>query len=156
MLDRGVVKEFLEENLKDAEIEIPEDIDFNDLVETFCLYTEDDYYEWLKDNYKSFFSIGTIGLAFNWDEIRERIEERRRSGELRNPEVKLIKDKREKLEDWYAKHIFESIEWHDDSVLFSICQEGLTSATEIDDEDLIEQYKEYADRENISEKDRII
>ncbi len=156
MLDRRVVKEFLEENLKDAEIEIPKNIDFDELVETFCLYTEDDYYEWLKGNYKSFFSIGTVGLAFNWDEIRERIEERKKSGELRKPEVKLTKDQREKLEDWYAKHIFKSIEWHDDSVLFSICREGFTSATEIDDDDLIEQYKEYSDEESIPEKDRII
>ncbi len=156
MLDRRVIKEFLEENFKESDIEIPEDINFDELVETFCLYTEDDYYEWLKDNYKSFFAIGTIGLAFNWDEIREKIEERRRSGELRKLEAKLTKDQREKLEDWYAKHIFETIEWHDDSVLFSICQEGLTCATEIDDEDLIEQYKEYADKENIPEKNRII
>ncbi len=69
---------------------------------------------------------------------------------------KLTKEQRQKLEDWYAKHIFESIEWHDDSVLFSICKEGLTSTTEINDKDLIEQYKEYADEENILKKDRII
>ncbi|MCK4321648.1 hypothetical protein KAX08_03925 [candidate division WOR-3 bacterium] len=156
MLDRGVVKEFLEEKLKDAGIEIPQDINFDELVETFCLYTENDYYEWLKDNYKSYFSIGNIGLAFNWDGIRERIEGRRKSGELRKPEAKLTKGQREKLEDWYARHIFETIEWHDDSILFSICKEGLTCATEIDDEDLIKQYKEYADRENIPEKDMII
>jgi len=28
------------------------------LVETFCKYVEDDYYEWLKDNFKSFFNYG--------------------------------------------------------------------------------------------------
>ena len=53
MLDREVVKEFLEEELED--IEIPKSISMQDLVETFCKYTEDDYYEWLKDNFKSFF-----------------------------------------------------------------------------------------------------
>lgn len=153
MLDRRVVKEFLEENLKDAGIEIPEDINFDELVETFSLYTEDDYYEWLKDNYKNFFDPANTE---DWKWVKKRIEERRKSGELRKPEVKLTKDQREKLEDWYAKHIFETIEWHDDSVLFSICREGFTCATEIDDEDLIEQYKEYADKENIPEKDRII
>lgn len=46
MLDREVVKKFLEEKLEG--IEIPEDISFDVLVETFCKYTEADYYEWLK------------------------------------------------------------------------------------------------------------
>jgi hypothetical protein len=70
MLDREVVKEFLQEKLEG--IEIPKDVSFDDLVETFCKYTEDDYYEWLKDNCKSFF----YSLPQNnpdWDWIRERI-----------------------------------------------------------------------------------
>ena len=70
MLDRQVVKEFLEEKLKDAEIEIPKNISEEVLIETFCRYTEDDYYEWLKDNFKSFFNHGNP----HWDWIRERIE----------------------------------------------------------------------------------
>ncbi|GAI88782.1 unnamed protein product [marine sediment metagenome] len=93
MLDRRVVKEFLEENLKDSEIEVPEDINFDELVETFCLYTEDDYYEWLKDNYKNFFDPANTE---DWKWVKKRIEERRKSGELRKPEVKLTKDQREK------------------------------------------------------------
>ncbi|MCK4297693.1 MAG: hypothetical protein KAW56_01680 [Candidatus Marinimicrobia bacterium] len=68
MLDRQVVKEFLQEELE--EIEIPKDISFDDLVETFCKYTENDYYEWLKDNFKSFLNHGSP----DWDWIRERIE----------------------------------------------------------------------------------
>ena len=68
MLDRQVVKEFLEEELED--IEIPKDISFDELLETFSKYTEDDYYEWLKDNFKSFFDHGNP----QWDWIRERIE----------------------------------------------------------------------------------
>jgi len=73
MLDRQVVKEFLEEKLKDAEIEIPKNISEEVLIETFCRYTEDDYYEWLKDNYKSFFqSSAKNGIDWNW--IRGRIE----------------------------------------------------------------------------------
>jgi hypothetical protein len=59
MLDREVVKEFLDETLEG--IEIPEDISFDTLVETFCKYTEDDYYECLKDNYRSFFQPLTEG-----------------------------------------------------------------------------------------------
>jgi len=42
----------------DEELEemcIPKDITGEVLVETFCKHVEDDYYEWLKDNFKSFF-----------------------------------------------------------------------------------------------------
>jgi len=68
MLDRQVVKEFLEEALDG--IGIPQNILFGDLVEIFCKYIEDDYYEWLKDNFKSFFNYGNP----DWGYIKERIE----------------------------------------------------------------------------------
>lgn len=67
MLDRQVVKEFLEEELEG--IKIPKNISKKVLVETFCQYTEDDYYEWLKDNFKSFFNHSNP----DWDDIREKI-----------------------------------------------------------------------------------
>ncbi len=70
MLDRAVVEEFLDEQFKDTDFEIPDDISISTLVETFCLYTEDDYYEWLKDNFKSFFNHGDP----RWNWIRGRIE----------------------------------------------------------------------------------
>ena len=70
MLDREVVKEFLENKLSDWELELPPDIDLNELVEVFCLYVEDDYYEWLKDNFKSFFEHG----APDWEWIRNKIK----------------------------------------------------------------------------------
>ncbi len=66
MLDRQVVKEFLDCELED--LEIPEDISEDALVEAFCQYTEDDYYEWLKDNFKSFFDRGNP----DWDWIRNK------------------------------------------------------------------------------------
>ena len=56
VLSRKVVREFLDEKLE--EIEVPDDIYKEVLVEAFCKYTEDDYYEWLKDNFKSFFNCG--------------------------------------------------------------------------------------------------
>lgn len=56
MIDRESVKEVLEEELEG--IDIPGDIIFRKLLEPLCVYTEDDYYEWLKDNFKSFFSYG--------------------------------------------------------------------------------------------------
>ncbi|MBE0477627.1 hypothetical protein IBX65_00710 [Candidatus Aerophobetes bacterium] len=69
MLDRKVVKEFLEEEFKDIELEIPRDISKEALIETFCRYTEDDLYEWLKDNFKSFFNRADP----NWDWVKDRI-----------------------------------------------------------------------------------
>lgn len=69
MLDRAVGEEFLDEELED--IEIPADIPKSILVETFCRYTEFDYYEWLKDKYKSFFNHGDP----NWDWIKDRIKQ---------------------------------------------------------------------------------
>ena len=68
MLDRQVVEEFLDREFEEVELEIPEDIPKDKLVETFCLYVEDDYYEWLKDNLKSFFNGNP-----DWDWIRDRI-----------------------------------------------------------------------------------
>jgi len=67
MLDRGVVEEFLGCELKD--LAVPEDIPKEALVEAFCQYTEDDYYEWLKDNFKSFFNHGDP----DWEWIRGRL-----------------------------------------------------------------------------------
>jgi len=68
MLDREVVQKFLEERFEDNEVRIPKRIPIKDLTEAFCLYIENDYYEWLRDNYKSFFE----GLDWNW--IKERIQ----------------------------------------------------------------------------------
>jgi nuclear transport factor 2 (NTF2) superfamily protein len=69
MLDREVVRDFLLEKSKESSINIPESIDRRKLVEAFCRFTEDDYYEWLKDNFKSFFNHGNP----NWEWIEERI-----------------------------------------------------------------------------------
>ena len=72
MLDRQAVQEFLEDNLKDWGITLESDIDIKELTEAFCVYVEDDYYEWLNDNVDSFFEVGTDGI--DWDLIKERIE----------------------------------------------------------------------------------
>jgi len=65
MLDRAVVEEFLDCEFEELELEIPKDISKEQLVEAFCQYVEDDYYEWLKDNFKSFFEHGVP----DWDWI---------------------------------------------------------------------------------------
>ena len=75
MLDREVVKEFLDDELDDMEIEMPQGIVQDSLVEAFCRYVEDDYYEWLKDNLRSFFDHGNP----DWDWIRQRIGQQSRS-----------------------------------------------------------------------------
>jgi len=67
MLDRNVIKEFLSEELQG--INIPQDIVIDDLTETFCKFVEDDYYEWIKDNFHSFFNYYNP----DWDWIRKRI-----------------------------------------------------------------------------------
>lgn len=71
MLDRDVVKDFLKEEFEDQEIKVPKDVKMKELVETFCLFVEDDYYEWLSDNYKSFFE------GSDWAWIREKIRKYR-------------------------------------------------------------------------------
>ena len=70
MLDREVVGEFLDGEFEEGDWEIPADIPKDDLVEAFCQYPEDDYYEWLKDNSKSFFDHGNP----DWDWIRDKIK----------------------------------------------------------------------------------
>lgn len=69
MLNRKVVENFLFEKIKDSGIEIPKRIDRRKLVEVFCRFTEDDYYEWLKDNFKTFFNHGNP----DWDWIEEQV-----------------------------------------------------------------------------------
>ena len=68
MLDRKDVKKFLDGELK--ETETPDDIFKEVLVETFCKYLKEDYYEWLKDNFKSFFNYGKP----DWRGLREGIK----------------------------------------------------------------------------------
>jgi len=64
VLDRKVVEHFLFEELGEAQIQIPKGIGRTKLVEAFCIFTEEDYYEWLKDNFKSFFNHGSPD--WNW------------------------------------------------------------------------------------------
>ncbi|MBU4483776.1 MAG: hypothetical protein KKG62_06690 [Actinobacteria bacterium] len=71
MLDREVVGEFLDEEFK--RMEIPDDIFKEAVVEAFCKYVENDYYEWLEDNFKSFFNYGKP----DWKWVRERIKKYR-------------------------------------------------------------------------------
>ena len=70
MLDRTVIEALLDWEFEGLDLEIPEDIPREALVEAFCQYTEDDYYEWLKGNFKSFFDHGNP----DWEWIRKKIK----------------------------------------------------------------------------------
>ena len=72
MLDRDAVEEFLDSEFEDMELEIPEDIPKEQLLEAFCQYIEDDYYQRLKDSFKSFFDHGEP----DWEWIRKKIKNR--------------------------------------------------------------------------------
>ncbi len=69
MLDRDVVEELLEEEFREREIKLPKGISQKTLTEVFCKYIEDDYYEWVKDNFKNFFNDGDP----DWGWIKEKI-----------------------------------------------------------------------------------
>lgn len=69
MLDREVVEELLDCEFEEIGLKIPKDINKQELVEAFCQYSEDDYYEWLKGNFKSFFNDGNP----DWEWVRGRI-----------------------------------------------------------------------------------
>jgi len=69
MLDRTTVEEFLDWELEETGLEIPEDILMEDLLESFCQYVDSDYYSWLKYNFKTFFNHGNP----DWDWIRGKI-----------------------------------------------------------------------------------
>jgi hypothetical protein len=70
MLDRAAVDEFLDDQFGEMEIEIPGDISKETLVEAFCQYTEDDYYEWLDDNFESFFNHGNPDWEWIGDKVK--------------------------------------------------------------------------------------
>ncbi len=67
MPDRDVVEEFLGWESDDLGLEIPEDISKRALVEAFCRYTDDDYYQWLKDSFESFFNRGETLIVTGCD-----------------------------------------------------------------------------------------
>jgi hypothetical protein len=77
MLDREVVKELVTDWLQESgNLPLPENIKKKELIEAFCQFTEDDYYEWLKDNFKSFFNHGNPDWVWIKNYIKEHKEEK--------------------------------------------------------------------------------
>jgi len=71
MLDREVIEELLDWEFEDLDLEIPDDIPREAIIEAFCQYFEEDHYEWLKNNLRSFFDHGNPV----WNRIVEKIRE---------------------------------------------------------------------------------
>ena len=69
MLDREVVEEFLDWELADLDLEVPEDIPREALVEAFCQYIEERYDAWLRASFRAFFNHGDP----DWEWIRGRL-----------------------------------------------------------------------------------
>jgi hypothetical protein len=72
MLDRKVVEEFFFEEIEDKSI--PRRINKQELAEAFCQFATADYYEWLKDNFNSFFNHGNP----DWEWIEKFLQESNR------------------------------------------------------------------------------
>jgi len=69
MLDRAIIGELLDWEFEGLDLAIAEDIPREAVIEAFCQYAEEDYYEWLKDNLRSFFDHGNP----DWNQIIEKI-----------------------------------------------------------------------------------
>ena len=69
MLDRTFIEELLDWEFEGLDLDIPEDIPREASIEAFCQYAEEDYYEWLKDNFRSFLDYGNP----DWNQIIEKI-----------------------------------------------------------------------------------
>jgi hypothetical protein len=72
MLDSKVVEEFVLEEMKDTDTDIPQRINKEELVKAFCQCVEEDYYEWLRDNFNSFFNHGNP----DWDWVEKYVQKR--------------------------------------------------------------------------------
>lgn len=76
VIDRAIMKEFLNEYLKYMDIEKPADVPDDALVEIFCDYVESDYIEWFNDNLDSFFGGHVFDFRNpDWTSIREMVKD---------------------------------------------------------------------------------
>ncbi len=69
MLDREAIEEFFDSEFEYLNLEIPEDIPRDALVQAFYEYVETEVQEWLRDNFSAFFNDGEP----DWDWIKEQI-----------------------------------------------------------------------------------
>jgi hypothetical protein len=76
IVDRAIMKEFLNEYLRYMDIERPVDVPEDALVEILCEYVEGDYIEWFNDNFRSFFGGHVFDYKHpDWSTIREMVKD---------------------------------------------------------------------------------
>ncbi|OQX55387.1 MAG: hypothetical protein B5M53_04210 [Candidatus Cloacimonas sp. 4484_209] len=73
MLNRAQLETFMETMFEEKRIELPDDIEIEDLVEAFYQYIDDDLNEWLKMKFSNFFLLNSGEGKINWDWVRDNI-----------------------------------------------------------------------------------
>lgn len=73
MLNRAQLERFMEMMFEEKRIELPEDIELDDIVDAFCQYIDDDLNEWLKIKFFNFFLLTSGEGKINWNWVRENI-----------------------------------------------------------------------------------
>jgi len=68
-------------------------------------------------------------------------------------EIKLTKEDRESLEDWYANYLVDSIEWYKPRIIYEICRVGFIGSEQMDDTTLFEEYADYILSYELTEDD---
>jgi hypothetical protein len=73
MLNRSHLEEFMELMFEEKRIDIPEDIEIDDIVEAFIQYCNDDLNEWLKAKFSDFFLLSSGETSIDWNWVRQNI-----------------------------------------------------------------------------------
>ncbi len=73
MLNRSRLEEFMELMFEEKRIEIPEDIEIDDVAEAFMQYCNDDLNEWLKAKFSDFFLQSSGETSIDWNWVRQNI-----------------------------------------------------------------------------------
>lgn len=73
MLNRSHLEEFMELMFEEKRIDIPEDIEIDDVVEAFIQYCGDDLNEWLKAKFSDFFLLSSGETSIDWNWVRQNI-----------------------------------------------------------------------------------
>jgi hypothetical protein len=73
MLNRTQLEIFLEMRFEEKGVELPEDVDMEDLVEVFYNYVEDDLNDWLIMKFSDAFLLTSGEESINWNWVRNKI-----------------------------------------------------------------------------------
>lgn len=73
MLNRAQLETFMEMMFEEKRIELPEDIELEDVVEAFCQYCDEELNEWLKIKFSNFFLTSSSEGNIDWNWVRQNI-----------------------------------------------------------------------------------